>query len=97
MTKMINYYKSPLGLSVYQFTDDSNVTITGNVSAKHTIKEFDSAYDFEEYIQKKIDCKGIGFDSESCQFFAYTKTPERAVDWVKSVEKWFEHVREVVG
>ena len=94
-TKVI--YTSPLGLEVIKFGWDKNYTITGNAKREMTIKEFDSAYDFEEYIQEKINCKSITFDSEYCQFFAYAKTKQRALSFIQAIEKQFEKVREVVG
>jgi hypothetical protein len=61
-----------------------------------TIKEFESAYDFEEFIQEKINCKGIEFDSEFCQFFAYAKTKQSAIKFVNQIEKHFEKVRKML-
>jgi len=90
-------YESPIGLSVIKFDFEDGYTITGNAKRKMTIKEFDSAYDFEEYIQEKINCKAIDFDSEYSQFFAYAKTKAQAVRFVKAIEKYFEKVREMVG
>ena len=44
-------YVSPIGLSVYDDKDeDGHFTITGNAKRKETIVEFDSAYDFEEFV-----------------------------------------------
>jgi hypothetical protein len=94
-TKII--YKSPLGLEVIKFGWDKNYTITGNAKREMTVKEFDSAYDFEEYIQNTCNCKSIDFDSESCQFFAYAKTKQRALSFIKAIENQFEKIREVVG
>jgi hypothetical protein len=87
-------YTSPIGLEVSKGDwDDSEWTVTGNARKELTIKEFDSAYEFEEFIQEKINCKGITFDSESCQFFAYAKTKARAVKFAKDIDKYFEKVR----
>ena len=94
-TKVI--YKSPLGLEVIKFGWSNDYTITGNAKREMTIKEFDSAYDFEEYIQKKCNCKSITFDSEFSQFYAYAKTKQRALSFIKAIEEQFEKVREVVG
>ena len=58
-----------------------------------TVKEFDSAYDFEEFVQSKINCKGIEFDSEFCQFFAYAKTKARAIKFANDIDKYFAKVR----
>jgi hypothetical protein len=61
-----------------------------------TVKEFDSAYDFEEFIQSKIKCNGIDFDSEYSQFFAYAKTKNRALEFVKEIEDYFVKVKEML-
>ena len=87
---MASIYSSPLGLAIYK--DDTGYTITGNPKKSSTGLDFDSAYDFEEYIQKKVRCEGIDFDSESCQFFAYTKTSTRAKSFVEDLEKWFKSI-----
>ena len=50
----------------------------------------------EEFIQSKINCKGIDFDSEYSQFFAYAKTKSRALKFVKDIEKYFAKVREML-
>lgn len=90
-------YRSEIGLEVYKQDWDSPVTycISGNVPSKYTIKEFDSAYEFEEHVQKNVACKGIEFDSETCQFFAYAKTKQQAVAFVKRIEKHFEKLQEM--
>ena len=90
------YYQSPIGLEVNQCDGDKDFTITGNAIKSMTIKEFDSAYDFEEFIQAKINCKGIDFDSEYCQFFAYAKTKAQAIRFVKAIENYFIKVREML-
>jgi hypothetical protein len=87
-------YISPIGMKVYDNGDD--ITITGNPKKSMTIKEFESAYDFEEFIQEKINCKGIEFDSEFCQFFAYAKTRQSAIKFVNQIEKHFEKVRKML-
>ena len=91
---MAEIYVSPIGIKVYD--DGDSFTITGNPKQSMTIKEFESAYDFEEFIQEKINCKGIEFDSEFCQFFAYTKTKQSAITFVNQIEKHFEKVRELL-
>ena len=90
------YYQSPIGLEVNQCDGDKDFTITGNAIKSMTVKEFDSAYDFEEFIQSKINCKEITFDSESCQFFAYAKTEVQAIRFVKAIENYFTKVREML-
>lgn len=90
------FYQSPIGLEINQCEGDKDFTITGNAKQSMTVKEFDSAYDFEEFIQAKIDCKGISFDSEYCQFFAYAKNKNRAMEFVNAIEDYFTTVREML-
>jgi hypothetical protein len=91
-------YTSPIGLEVSKGDwEGAEWTITGNARKERTIKEFDSAYEFEEFIQEKINCKAIVFDSEYCQFFAYAKTKARAVKFAKDIEKYFDKVRETMN
>jgi hypothetical protein len=88
--------KFEIGLTVYKNSGDSGWAITGNPKRDLTVKEFDSAYDFEEFIQTRINCNGVEFDSEFCQFFAYTKTNARAIKFAKDIEKYFAKVREML-
>ena len=89
--------KLELGLEVSKGSwEGSEWTISGNPKSKMTVKQFESAYDFEEFVEEKIDCTGIGFDSEFCQFFAYAKTKERAVKFAKDIDAYFEKVREML-
>ena len=90
-------YKSPVGVSIYDDKESHDCfSITGNAKKSETVVEFESAYDFEEFVQKHIDCKGIEFDSEFCQFFAYAKTKERALKFVNDIEKHFEKVKKML-
>ena len=91
-------YKSPMGLEVNKGDwDGAEWTITGYPKEKYIVLLFESAYDFEEFIQPKIDCKGITFDTEYCQFFAYAKTEKRAVRFLKEIEEYFERLRAMAG
>jgi hypothetical protein len=91
----INY---SIGLTIFKLDEDKEeYTITGNLAKEYRFREFDGAYDLEEYIQKHIDCSGIDFDSEYCQFFAYTKTIERAKQFVDDITTWVNKVRELVN
>jgi hypothetical protein len=85
--------KFEIGLTVYQTTGTKEWSITGNAKRALTVKEFDSAYDFEDFIKEKINCNGVEFDSEFCQFFAYTKTKARAIKFATDIEKYFAKVR----
>jgi hypothetical protein len=89
--------KLELGLEVSKGDwKGSEWTITGNPKSKMTVKEFESAYDFEEFIQEKINCKGIEFDSEFCQFFAYAKTKARAIKFANDIDAYFAKVRKML-
>ena len=85
--------KLELGLEVYRLEGYKEWTISGNSKRAMTVKEFESAYDFEEFIKEKINCKGIDFDSEFCEFFAYAKTKARAIKFAKDIDKYFAKVR----
>ncbi len=89
--------KFSVGLTVYKGDwEGSEWTITGNPQTRITIKEFESAYDFEEFIKEKIACKGIEFDSEYCQFFAYAKSKTTAIAFATRIEKYFEKIRKIL-
>lgn len=81
-----------IGMTVWK-DEDGGYTITGNPSSDITIKEFESAYDFEEHVRKHVACKTIEFDSEYCNFFAYAKTKQSAIAFVDRIEKHFEKLR----
>jgi len=96
MTKGI--YTSPIGLTIYDDKKEYDYfTITGNPKQSETIVEFESAYDFEEFIQDKVNCKDIQFDSEFCQFFAYAKTKAQAMTFVNRIEKHFEKAKKMLS
>ena len=89
--------KSPIGLSVSKGDwKGAQWTITGLVKKSVTVIEFDSTYDFEEFVQNKIDSEGIEFDSESGQFFAYAETEERAIRFLNEIEQYFKKVRDLL-
>ena len=89
--------KYPIGLTIFKLDEDKEeYTITGNLAKEYRFRDFDGAYDFEEYVQKHIDCSGIDFDSEYCQFFAYTKTVERAQTFVEDIVAWVAKIKELV-
>jgi hypothetical protein len=89
--------KLELGLEVSKGDwKGSEWTIAGNPKSKMTVKEFESAYDFEEFVQEKINCKGIEFDSEYCQFFAYAKTKARAIKFANDIDAYFAKVRKML-
>jgi hypothetical protein len=90
----INY---PIGFTIFKLEEDKEeYTITGNIAKAYRFRDFDGAYDLEEYIQKHIDCSGIDFDSEYCQFWAYTKTVDRAKQFVEDITAWINKVKEMI-
>jgi hypothetical protein len=90
----INY---PVGFTIFKLDEDKEeYTITGYLAKEYQFREFDGAYDLEEYIQKHIDCSDITFDSEYCQFWAYTKTLDRAKKFVEDIMAWFEKIKEMI-
>jgi hypothetical protein len=90
----INY---PIGFTIFKLEEDKEeYTITGNIAKAYRFRDFDGAYDLEEYIQKHIDCSGVDFDSEYCQFWAYTKTVDRAKQFVEDITTWITKVKEMI-
>jgi hypothetical protein len=91
----INY---PVGFTIFKLEEDKEeYTVTGDIAKAYRFRDFESAYDIEEYIRKHIDCSDISFDSEYCQFFAYTKTVDRAKKFVEDITAWVVKVKELVN
>jgi len=90
----INY---PVGFTIFKLEEDKEeYTVTGDIAKAYRFRDFESAYDIEEYIRKHIDCSDITFDSEYCQFFAYAKTLDRAKKFVEDITTWVAKVKELV-
>ena len=89
--------RSPIGLGVYKGDwAGAQWTISGYPKKDMTVRGFESAYDFEELVKKKVDCKDIEFDSEYCEFFAYAETEERAIRFLNEIEQYFKKVRDLL-
>jgi hypothetical protein len=89
--------RSHIGLGVYKGDwTGAQWTISGYPKKDMTVRGFESAYDFEELVKKKVDCKDIEFDSESCEFFAYAETEERAIRFLNEIEQYFKKVRDLL-
>jgi len=89
--------RSPIGLGVYKGDwAGAQWTISGYPKKDMTVRGFESAYDFEELVKKKVDCKDIEFDSESCEFFAYAETKEKAIRFLNEIEQHFKKVRDLL-
>lgn len=84
-----------VGLFVEHYPDLTTAkwTITGYPKQSMTVREFDSTYDFEDFIREKIPCDGIKFDSESGQFYAYAQNKADAIDFAKRVDDYFANIR----
>ena len=92
--KDINY---PVGFTIFKLDEDKEeYTVTGTIAKEYRFRDFDSAYDIEEYIRKHIDCSGISFDSEYCQFFAYTKTLDRAKQFIEDITARVLKIKEMI-
>jgi hypothetical protein len=90
--------KYEIGFEIFKLEESiEEYTITGYPAKQYRFRDFGSAYDLEEYIRKHIDCSGITFDSEYCQFFAYTKTLDRAKQFVEDITAWIVKVKELVS
>jgi len=88
----------PVGFTIFKLDEDKEeYTVTGTIAKEYRFRDFDSAYDVEEYIRKHIDCSDISFDSEYCQFFAYSKTLDRAKQFVDDITAWVVKVKELVN
>ena len=97
MSKPLFEKNFPFGFEVNKFEGDKNYTVTGNLRREYRFRDFDGAYDLEDYIKKHVQCIGIEFDSEYCQFFAYAKTEKRAVQFCEDIQTWFDRIKELVG
>jgi hypothetical protein len=90
----INY---PVGFTIFKLDEDrEEYTVTGTIAKEYRFRDFESAYDIEEYIRKHIDCSDISFDSEYCQFFAYTKTVDRAKQFVEDITARALKIKEMI-
>lgn len=88
--------KTGFGLSIYKGNwEGAEWTITGFPNKDVIGYDYKSAYDFEEAIKRNINCSGITFDSELCQFFAYAKTKARLVSFANQIEKHYAKAKEL--
>ena len=89
--------KYEIGFEIFKLEESrEEYTITGKIAKAYRFRDFESAYDLEEYIRKHIDCSDVSFDSEYCQFFAYTKTVDRAKQFVEDITAWVVKVKALV-
>lgn len=89
--------KTKLGLTIYKGTwDGARWTLTGFPKKELIGYDYNSAYDFEDCVNRNVNCKGIDFDSESSQFFAYAKTKARIVSFSNQIEKHYEKAKKMM-
>ena len=96
-TKKLFEKNYPFGFTIYKYEDDKDCTITGSLAKEYRFRDFDGNYELEEYLQKHINCDGIDFDSEYSQFFAYTRTEERAMRFCKDIQTWFDNIKKLIN
>jgi hypothetical protein len=88
--------KTAIGLTIYKGDyEGAQWSITGNPNAEVIGHQFDGAYEFEDCIKRHVNCSGIEFDSEYCQFWAYAKTKARLVSFGKQIDKYFAKAKKV--
>lgn len=88
--------KTTFGLTIFKGDyEGAEWSITGFPIDQQIARHFESAYDFEDCIKRNVNCSGISFDSEFCQFWAYAKTKARLVSFAKQIEKHFEKAKKI--
>lgn len=95
MNKRIKIKEYAVGLTIYQ--NEHDYYITGYPNQMFTVRQWDSAYDFENFVKKHFDYTDIQFDSETCQFFAYAHTEKQAILLCDNIEEHFTKVREMLN
>jgi hypothetical protein len=91
--KTNDFIATEIGLRIYK--DDDGYMITGYPKKEIINHDYDSAYDFEECVQRNVNCKGIEFDSEFCQFWAYAKTKTRIEKFAKDIQAHYEKAKKM--
>jgi len=91
----MNDFKSAVnGITIFKGDwEGSQWTMTGLPSREQLGHQFESAYDFQDCVKRNVNCSGIEFDSEYCQFFAYAKTRARLESFAKQIAKHFEKAK----
>ena len=93
---MRNEIKTNIGLTIYKGDwDGAEWTLTGYPNKEVIGHSYNDAYEFEEAIKRNVNCSGINFDSEMCQFFAYAKTKARLVSFANQIEKHYIKAKEL--
>ena len=96
MREQIKDIKTNIGLTIYKGDyEGAQWSITGFPKADTIGHQFESSYDFEDCIKRNVNCSGIDFDSEYCQFWAYAKTKARLVSFGKQIDKHFAKAKEL--
>ena len=89
-----NDISTGIGLTIYKGNwEGAEWTLSGYPDKKVIGYEYQSAYDFEDAVKRNINCSGITFDCESCQFFAYAKTKTRLVSFANKIKKHYEEAK----
>jgi hypothetical protein len=85
--KTNDFITTEVGLRIYK--DEQGYSITGFPKKEIIAHDYDSAYDFEDCVRRNVNCDGIEFDSEFCQFWAYAKTKGRLVKFADDIHKHY--------
>ena len=96
MATAVKDIKTAIGLTIYKGDwEGAEWTITGLPNREVIGHQFESAYDFEECVKRHVNCSGISFDSEFCQFFAYAKTKARLISFGNQMDKYFAKAKNI--
>ena len=88
--------KTAFGLTIFKGDyEGAEWSITGFPKDEQIARHFESAYDFEEAVKRNVNCSGISFDSEYCQFYAYAKTKARLESFARQIAKHYEKAKKL--
>jgi len=94
--KMSDFPSAVKGLGIYKGDwEGAQWTLTGIPSSEQLGHQYECAYDFEDAVKRNVNCSGIDFDSEFCQFFAYAKTRARLESFAKQIAKHYEKAKKL--
>lgn len=85
-------------LKPYKHPDDKHWTVTADLRALETFDNCESNYDVVERLKNnKILVHSFQEDSEYCQFFAYFKTKQAALNFIKRLGKYVEKRKQLIA
>lgn len=85
-------------LKPYKGNGDKHWTVTADLRALETFDNCESNYDVVERLKaNKILVHSIEEDSEYCQFFAYFKTKQAGLNFIKRLAKYVEKRKQLIA